>query len=138
MPSAEEQGVRTIRPARWYYDNMPKEQRRCRGKRLHDFRDVDPDDEEPIHPTIRITGLGRSKYLITKACARGCGLVRVEYHIWQRRHFVLIRKPGYIRPDDWMVVPRGVLTATMIRQITMDRAHDLIAENAERPAEIPA
>lgn len=122
--------VTTIRGPKWYYDNMPREQRKCRGKRLHDFRDIDPDDDQ-IDPTIRITGLGRSKYLITKRCARGCGLIRVEYHMWHRGHFVPTRKPGYIRPENWMVVPRGVLNATKIRQMTMDRAHDLIVQFAE-------
>lgn len=129
MPSGDN-GVRTIRSARWYYDNMPDEQRRCRGKRLHDFPDLQPSDRV-LADGIRITGLGRSQYVTTKECNRGCGLVRVEYSRWLRGHFVQTRKPGYIHPEDWMVVPRGVLSAGDIRQITMDACHDLIVRFAK-------
>lgn len=134
MPSGESNGHRTIRSAQWYYENMPTEQRRCRRRRLHDFPDMEPGDDV-LPAGVRITGLGRGKYIITKDCGRGCGLVRVEYTVWTRRHFVQIRKPSYVRPEDWMIVPRGLLDSRKIRQMAMDACHDLVVRYAEPVAD---
>jgi hypothetical protein len=136
MPSGDN-GHRTIKSAAYYYDEMTPEQRRCRGKRVHDFPDPDP-LLDVLPEGYRVTGVGRQNYLITKECSRDCGMVRVEYTRWYRGHFVPTRKPGYLRPENWITAPRGVLTPAIIKQITMDRSHDLIVRYAVDGKEIPA
>lgn len=131
--------IRQIRGPRAYYNKMTVEQAQCRAGQRHSF--PMPDPREPHLPAgfLVISHDAQGRYKIRRDCANGCGVFRYQLAVWQSASgknsgFRWVGKPWYDRPDDWIQVPRGVLSSAQIQAFLMNECLGLLRAAARQSA----